>query len=297
MLLDPSVGDHFLVGSGINQMRRFLPNRLYGGGYVDFSPPVKTILELANEIARPERNNAFDDLCYYMVHSELTRGLNFSSPAAATTLLKRYVASHWMLLLQYSLDLLLKYEHTYYRTKFVDISSSSMENCWRDVPYLNARVAGWCEQIDHSIRQFTASKTLGDFPAQSKNDINEEDFVQIYRQFQNLKQRVQIVVSSVSGLISIVDTKRMKELSNLGMLFIPLAFTSGIFSMSGNYAPGGSSFWVYWVVAVPLVVLAFFMAFCLNSGSALVCSRLLKTHLFSILSLGKRSRRSSTDLG
>ena len=89
----------------------------------------------------------------------------------------------------------------------------------------------------------------------------------------------------------------MKELSNLGMLFIPLAFTSGIFSMSGNYAPGGSSFWVYWVVAVPLVLLVFFMAFCLNSRPALVSSRLLKTRLSGILSLDKRPRRSSPDLG
>ena len=179
MLLDPPVGDHFFDGSGINQTRRFLPNRLYRGGYVDFPPPVKSNLEFDNSIAGPKRKNALDDLCYYIVHSKLTTELDFSSPAAVTTFLKPYVASHWMVLLQYSLDLLCKYEHTYHGTKLVDLSSSSLENCWSDVQYLNDRTASWCHQIEDLIRQFTASKTLGDFPGQPKNDTNDEDFVQI----------------------------------------------------------------------------------------------------------------------
>jgi hypothetical protein len=286
-----------MVGSGTNQTRRFLRNHLYRGGYVDFSRPVKSTFEFDKAVAGPERNNALDDLCYYMVHSQLTKDLDFSSPAAATIFLKRYVASHWMVLLQYSHDLLHKYEHTYHRAKFVGLSSSSMENCWSDVQYLNDRTAGWCEQIDYAIRQFTASKTLGDFPGQPKNDIYEEDFIQIYRQLQGLKQRIQTVISSVSGLLSIVEAKRMKELSNLGMLFIPLAFTSGIFSMSGNYAPGGSSFWIYWVIAIPLVLLVFSIAFCLNSGLGLLYSRLLKTRHFGISLVSKRRRRPSDDLG
>lgn len=40
----------------------------------------------------------------------------------------------------------------------------------------------------------------------------------------------------------------------VGLVFIPLAYTSALFSMSDEYRPGGRSFWVYWATAVPCVV-------------------------------------------
>jgi Mg2+ and Co2+ transporter CorA len=59
------------------------------------------------------------------------------------------------------------------------------------------------------------------------------------------KKRLETDLSSIMGLFSIYETKRMKELSNPGMLFVPPAFTSTIFGMSGSCGPGGASFWVY----------------------------------------------------
>ena len=70
--------------------------------------------------------------------------------------------------------------------------------------------------------------------------------------------------------LTIVETVRVKELSILAMIFIPLTVASGIFSMSGKFAPGGPSFWVYWVVGVSLVLLVLVVAFGLNPGLALV---------------------------
>jgi Mg2+ and Co2+ transporter CorA len=41
-------------------------------------------------------------------------------------------------------------------------------------------------------------------------------------------------------------------LTYIAISFIPLTFVSGIFSMSGPFAPGERFFWVYFEVAVPL---------------------------------------------
>lgn len=269
ILLDPPVGKRFVVGSGTKEE---LKNSPYRGGYVDFSPP-----NFDNPTGGPERTRALDDLCYYYTKSNLIQEIDLSSPAAATVVLKRYVASHWMVLLQYSIDLLQKYECTYHRAPRIGhLHSPSIGNCLADVQYLNDRVAGWCENVKLSIIQFKASGTLGNFPKQQENDPDDDDFNQILQQLDGLKQKVQTVISSMSGLLTIVEALRMKELTNLGMFSIPLAFTCGIFSMSGDYAPGRPYFWVYWVIAAPLVLLVFIVAFMLSSGLTHVNSWLLK---------------------
>jgi hypothetical protein len=283
------MGDEFYDGNGRTRKRRFISNTLYRGGFVDFSPQVNSSSEFDTAVG-PGKISALDDLCYYWTNAGLTNDLDFTSPTAATTFLKRYVASHWTALLQYNMDVHHRHKYTIYRAaKITDISTSKLEQCWSTTESLNNRVACWVEQIDSSIQQLRATGTLGDFPGQHKNISAEDDFLRLSLEFQEFKRRVEALVTSLTSLLSIYETKRMKELSNLGMLFVPLAFTSGIFSMSGNYAPGEASFWVYWVVAIPLVILMFAAVFGLNSGQALVNSWLFKTRVFNHSSFNKIS--------
>lgn len=203
--------------------------------------------------------------------------MDFTSPLAATVLLKRYMASHWIVLLQYIVGLQKTREYYLHRAaRFANLSAASLEQCWSGVQYLNDRTANYCEQLEYALHQFAICGAEGNFPQQPNNNLAEDDFIHISSQFHSLKMRIETVISSMTGIISIIETKRMKRLSDLGMLFIPLAVTSGIFSMSGNYAPGGPSFWVYWIVAIPLVLLVFIVAFGLDSGPALMNSWLLK---------------------
>jgi Mg2+ and Co2+ transporter CorA len=82
-------------------------------------------------------------------------------------------------------------------------------------------------------------------------------------------------VSPMTGLISIIESQRslqetkvMKALTLLGMNLIPFAFTSGIFGMSGKYAAGETYFWVYFAVALPIVLLVFIMAYTVDKVSS-----------------------------
>jgi hypothetical protein len=294
ILLDPPVGERFYMGSGSKRKLRSMPSSPYRGGFVDFSPLVKSTLEFDDATTGPGRVSALDDLCYYWSHSELVHDLSFNVPAAATVFLKRYIASHWMVLLQYSHDLLHRHEHTVNRaSKVTDISSSALEHCWTGVQHLNNRTSGWCEHVNSSIHQFTITGTLGDLPGELGNNTDEDDFIQLSHGLRGLKEEIKDVTSSITGLLNIYETKRMKELTNLGILFLPLAFTSGLFSMTGSYAPGGPSFWVYWAVAGPLVSLMFLVVFGLNSGTALASLWLLKTRLFKKSPAKKFPRKPS----
>jgi len=86
---------------------------------------------------------------------------------------------------------------------------------------------------------------------------------------------VEYLISFMTGLISIIESRRslqetkvMKALTLLGMIFIPLAFTSGIFGISGKYAAGETYFWVYFAVALPIVLLVFIMAYTVDKVSS-----------------------------
>ena len=62
-------------------------------------------------------------------------------------------------------------------------------------------------------------------------------------------------LASMSGnQQSLREARSTKALTLVGLVFIPLAYTAALFSMAGEFGPGGERFWVYFAVAVPGVV-------------------------------------------
>ena len=88
---------------------------------------------------------------------------------------------------------------------------------------------------------------------------SDKDFQYIYHRFKMLKTKVDQLATSATGMAGIVgnrhalkeaelslreakrsvkEAKSVKTLSFIGMVFIPLAYTSGLFSMSDQFRPG-----------------------------------------------------------
>ncbi|KAI0475732.1 hypothetical protein GGR56DRAFT_433007 [Xylariaceae sp. FL0804] len=59
---------------------------------------------------------------------------------------------------------------------------------------------------------------------------------------------------------SLEESLNIKRLPIIAMLFIPLSYVAALFSMTDHYAPGGNDFWVYIVVALPVLFLVFVAA-------------------------------------
>jgi hypothetical protein len=55
--------------------------------------------------------------------------------------------------------------------------------------------------------------------------------------------------------LSNINASSLSRITILTMLFIPLSTVAGIFSMSGDYMPGNSKGWIFWVVSVPVLLL------------------------------------------
>ncbi len=101
------------------------------------------------------------------------------------------------------------------------------------------------------------------------------DYQYLLMRFRELRHRTECLNSAVTGLASISgnrqaykeqqlalqtakrsirEAKSNKAVTLLGLVFIPLAYTSQLFSMADPYGPAGQQFWIYFATALPLIV-------------------------------------------
>jgi hypothetical protein len=120
-----------------------------------------------------------------------------------------------------------------------------------------------------------ASDDVGKTGGQSWTDLNH-DYQTLHHKFTRLYVGVEHLNSSITGLVSIAgnrqaladqklslaatersirEARSTKALTSVGLVFIPLAYMSSLFSMSAPFGPGGSMFWLYFVVSLPLVAI------------------------------------------
>lgn len=94
-----------------------------------------------------------------------------------------------------------------------------------------------------------------------------EDYEHIALTIDTYSRRLEAMVPVVTSMIQIVDsqqalkvTANIARLTYLALVFMPLTFVSGLFSMNDHIKPGGREFWVYLVVAIPVSIIVFFVA-------------------------------------
>ncbi|KAI1496088.1 hypothetical protein F5X99DRAFT_85808 [Biscogniauxia marginata] len=63
------------------------------------------------------------------------------------------------------------------------------------------------------------------------------------------------IVQLMDSHKSISEAADVKRLTYIAIVFIPLSFISGLFSMGENFLPGADGFWLYWVTSIPITVL------------------------------------------
>jgi protein-S-isoprenylcysteine O-methyltransferase Ste14 len=84
-------------------------------------------------------------------------------------------------------------------------------------------------------------------------DIRER-LIYMHQMLESAFAAITGVSQTLQSSVSIDEARLARNLSIAALIFVPLALTSGILSMGGEFAPGGSLFWVYFVVAIPLTI-------------------------------------------
>lgn len=234
-----------------------------------------------------------EDICFYWTNYATYIDVQ-DEPAISTIFLKKIVASNYLLLIEYIRGMLSNQEWSLSR-QHQDISEIQIawaEQRWSDLQSWSRRCSEYCDNLESILDglgiPFPENQDANidkDCPSSPNNNNpewtrSEKDFPLIRRKLVGLKRRSDTLISSLAGLVSILssrqalkeatrslqEAKSVKVLTLLGMMFAPLFFTSGLLSMSADYLPGAPGFWVYIVVAVPLVGIVFVVVFLVNLG-------------------------------
>jgi CorA-like Mg2+ transporter protein len=180
---------------------------------------------------------------------------------------KFIVISNWMLTLEYINRCLSHLEirlwNIDYRlnsisddgNQFLDQLASVLEeaNAWR------RRMIWYCNEIVKDLESLGIQVEQENFAEKNPGD---QDFLSLFRRLRMYKKRADIffpiatdLLSVANMKISLAESRHISKLTVLSMFFLPLLFTSGLLSMEGRFQPGGLLFWVYFVVAVPILIL------------------------------------------
>jgi hypothetical protein len=254
------------------------PNTPFSGGYLDFV----NHLEFGRDVPKgPPRTSMLEDLCFYWTEHgdklEDNLGTTF-----ATLFMHKIVASHYIQLLEFARANVANLEFQLSRRDSLkDIHIPWIEAQWSDLQAWSWRCSEYIEQVEAILISLGASFSASTDQGQRADWKScDRDFQYIHYRLKTLKIRVDLFMNSITGLAGIAgnrhalheakrslqETMRIKTLTLLGMVFLPLAFCTGLFSMSEQYLPGGSSFRIYLAVAIPLVVGVFLLTFLIGLG-------------------------------
>lgn len=219
-----------------------------------------------------------EDLSYYWMQYAKDVSVE-DDPIIATFFLKKIIASNYMILIGYIGVLLSEVDFDVSRRDrpISGLQTEWVGERWKDLQALNRQLPRYLESVE---------ETMYSFRIPTKNKVSktwqnsDEDFYIIQRKLLSLSSRSKDLLASFTGLAGIIgnrkaleeanrslqEAKNVKTLTFLGMLFLPLSLASGLLSMNGDYLPGGPQFWIYFAIAIPLILCVYGVVFLVKIG-------------------------------
>ena len=238
-----------------------LKNEPFQGGYIDFIPPRR--LEpgkLPDSTLHPHKSMLDDLVYYYDTAFDLLSEKEWKSPSKSSIFLKKIVAAHYLQLADY-IKVMLPSLELRLTTAWVEEREQ-----WKQLGTISRRCGNYRDDIEDTLLSLGFPLEIDPKQLLKKKDREswkdcEIDYQYAYLRLKVLKERADNLMTSMTGLASIAgnrqnleEAKRVKRLNLLALLFIPLAYTSSLFSMQDEYAPNKPQFWVYWVCAIGVVM-------------------------------------------
>ncbi|KAF4445540.1 Mg2+ transporter zinc transport protein [Fusarium austroafricanum] len=235
-----------------------------GGGYIDF---FATGVGFTAQKGPPGTSIA-DDLCFYLANYSSLPGLTWETPDIAAIFLKKIVASLYMRRLDQLRKTVAQSQSLMrWNSDFSGLDLAAVEANWSDCQTLERLLQLYCLDLEDILIQLRLPLELPD-PRQinSWQDVGA-DFQMLYHQFSHARSWVENLNSSMTALagmagnrqafreqqLSLQAADRTRNITTLGLVFVPLAYVATLFSMSDEYAPGGEKFWLYFAISTPMV--------------------------------------------
>lgn len=196
--------------------------------------------------------------------------------------MQKILASNYMQLIEfvraniYNLKFQLSRRYT-----IAEIRITWIEERWSDLQAWSRRCFEYVEDVESIMIGLGISSSTSSVPEGKITDWKscDRDFQYIHYRLKELNASIDVLNNSITGLAGIAGNqqalreakrslkeKGIKTLTLLGMVFIPLSFCAGLFSMDDPFLPGTASFWIYFAVSIPLIVAVFLVALLINLG-------------------------------
>jgi hypothetical protein len=256
----------------------------YNGGYVDFMPHRDQIRSRSG----PPRTSCLDDINFYLhAHSS---ALDLADPSSLRIFVEKIVASHYLKLAEFLQSIIEAAQYNLSRRQdLTNFAIAAVEGYWSDVQALERRIGEYKDDLEAIMLQLRIP-----FECPQQNHMvgwrdSAADYQFLYLRFKEIGRRANSLNGSSAALAgltnnrqafkaqelsleatkrSIREAMRVKALTIMGAVFIPLAYAASLFSMSDPYRPGGKLFWVYFVTAFPLTGLVVLGYYILEVGYA-----------------------------
>ncbi|KAF2807337.1 uncharacterized protein BDZ99DRAFT_348623, partial [Mytilinidion resinicola] len=241
----------------------------YNAGYVDFVPHEDQI----RSQSEPPRSSFLEDITFYLSsHSSV---LNLADPISLRFFVEKIVASHYLKLtefLQSTIDIV-QFNLSRQRN-LTSFAIAAVEEQWSDVQALERRIGEYKDDLEAIMLQLRISLESPNMKHATDWKDSTVDYQFLCLRLKEIGQRANSLNGSTAALAgltnnrqavmaqtlalqaterSIREAKSVKALTILGVVFVPLAYVSSFLSMPDPYRPGGKLFWVYFVVAIPLI--------------------------------------------
>lgn len=258
VLVDPAITDDYLPSRHQGAIPADQHSVPYLGGCEDFithSPSNEPNLTIF-----PPFQGILDELVHQWGQSAPT---NFNVDAPTLASISYYplkiVASEWVNYASVMSFSIREYELSSQKSGDLIAELEKLNVNLRLLQGWRRRVISTQAKIKRAIRFITFFSDNSKPNDEFKGLLEDYEFLksEIGEYAKRLEAMVPLVTSAVALIESrrsLVETANVTRLTILAMVFVPLSFVAGLFSMSDGYRPGGSLFWVYFAVAVPIVV-------------------------------------------
>lgn len=216
------------------------------------------------------------DLCFYLQNHSQRLSSGLDSPDSVITFAKKIIASHYLQLTQFVRSIISHKQSPLSKNDYMDLRYFDTERVstqWSDMQALTRRLAEYTEDVEGIMVQCGIPLQPLDnvvvFEAATKPwDDCTADFQFIRHRLGDARRRTDALNDSFTALVGMADNRRAlaeqarslrearstKALTLLGLVFLPLAYTASLFSMTAPYGPGDEKFWLYFAISVPLIL-------------------------------------------
>ncbi|KAK0749760.1 hypothetical protein B0T18DRAFT_437194 [Schizothecium vesticola] len=94
-----------------------------------------------------------------------------------------------------------------------------------------------------------------------------KDIKHVLSQLEHYNRSLEHMVPVATSMVQLLDSRRwvleaanVSRLTFIALVFVPLSWVASLFSMSENYSPGHTNFWVYFATAFPVLFLVLLLS-------------------------------------